>query len=205
MLDAEADIEVVGEACTGEALLAQLAETPADVVLLDLHMPGMAGLEVVRELRERHPQVEVLVLTMQGDVEAIAELFQAGVRGFLQKTASWSEVLYGLRMVAEAQSFLCTDLGLAALQAVCTGGVAPAAVAAAAPEMPEVDLTELLTSRESEVLRLVAEGLTNQEIADQLFTSKRTVETHRQNLLAKTKAKNTAALIRLAVSAGLLE
>ena len=191
-------LAVVGEAGSGRDLLDQLLTTAADVVLLDLNMPGMGAMEITRQLREEYPDVQVLVLSMQGEVEHISQMLDAGARGYVLKTAGLDEIVHGIRTVAAGRPFLCCEVGFAALHKLREVGL-PLARAATAAEKPGG-----LSKRETEVLQLIAEGFTNQEIAEKLYTSKRTVETHRQNIIGKTHMKNTASLVRFAVSEGLV-
>jgi len=190
----EDDLEVVGEAETGEQLLAQLPTTPCDVVLLDLHMPGLDGLATTQRLRHEFPDVRVLILSMVDNERSIGQVLEAGASGFVLKNAGHDEIVVAVRAVAAGRRFLCSELGLTMLDKVLTG----------IPE-PGVRPTGGLSAREQEVLQLVADGLTTAQIADKLFTSPRTVETHRQNIMEKTGAKNTAALIRTAMSEGWLQ
>ena len=196
LLAEQAGLAVVGEAGNGGELLAQRPAAPADVVLLDLNTPEMDGLETTRQLGERHPAVRVLVLSMLASEAFAYQLLDAGARGYVLKSAGLDEIVHRIRMVAAGRRFLCAEMGLDALRKLrdCTSGPPPAADQK--PGGP--------SKRETEVLQLIASGLTNQEIADKLFTSKRTVETHRQNIIEKTKMKNTAALVRFAVSEGLI-
>jgi DNA-binding NarL/FixJ family response regulator len=193
LFEQQDELRVVGEAESGEQLLAQLPATPCDVVLLDLHMPGLDGVATARRLHAEFPDVRVLVLSMNDHALSIGRAMEAGARGYVLKNASHDEIVVGVRAVAAGKRFLCSELGLVMLGKVLAGEPE------AAPQP-----TSGLTAREMEILRLVADGLTNAQIADQLFTSPRTVETHRQNLLAKTGAKNTAALVRAAASKGWL-
>lgn len=198
LLSADADLEIVGEASNGAEVLALLETTPADVVLMDVQMPVLDGFATMPELRRRFPEVRVLVLTMLEHENYVARMLEAGALGYVLKNAAIGEITYAIRTVAAGQAFLCTEIGLNMLYK-------------AVAQAPGVTINEAdspagadLTARELEVLRLIAEGLTNNEIADKLFTSKRTIETHRQNIIAKTQAKNTAALIKLAVGRGLI-
>ena len=194
LLDRETDFQVVGEAGDGQQLLDQLPTTPADAVLLDLHMPGLGGVATAARLHAEYPDVRILMLSMVEEPLRVQEALEAGAHGYLLKNASKDEVLAGVRAVAAGRRFLCSEIGLTLLDRVVNAPAVPPPPPAHAP----------LSRREHEVLRLVAEGLTNQQIADQLFTSKRTVETHRQNILAKTGCKNTASLISYASTQGLL-
>ena len=198
LLSAEADLEVVGEASNGAEVLAILETTPADVVLMDVQMPVLDGFATMPELRRRFPEVRVLVLTMLDHENYVARMLEAGAMGYVLKNAAISEISYAIRTVAAGNPFLCTEIGMGMLYKTV------AQSAGAATDDGGGHTGADLTARELEVLKLIAEGLTNGEISDKLFTSKRTIETHRQNIIAKTQAKNTAALIKLAVSRGLI-
>ena len=186
-------LQVVGEAENGEQLLAQLPATPCDVVLLDLHMPGLDGLATTQRLRAEFPDVQILILSMADHALAIGQVMAAGARGYVLKNAGHDEIVVAVRTVAAGKRFLCSELGLTMLEKVLAG----------APEAPAKP-TNGLSAREQEILRLVADGLTTAQIAEKLYTSPRTVETHRQNIMEKTGAKNTAALVKAAVSQGWL-
>jgi DNA-binding NarL/FixJ family response regulator len=200
MLSSHTYLQVVGEAGSSEELLARLPHTPADVVLLDLCLPDLSGAEITRQLADQYPAAQVLVLSSTYAPDQVRELFAAGARGYALKSGGMAELVHGIRTVAEGRRFLCTGLGLAALEQVAQCQTKDRAISA----VPTVWPLRALTERELEVLRLLAEGCSNQEMADRLFTSKRTVETHRQNLIAKSQAKNTAALVKLATSQGWL-
>ena len=189
-------LRIVGEAGNGQALFDQLPTSPADVVLLDLNLPGMSAPAITRQLSEQYPAVQVLVLSMEAGIDHIFELFDAGAHGYVLKSAGLDEIVHGIRTVAAGRPFLSCDIGLAALYQLRR------TLEALPVSRPEK--SSGLSERETEVLQLVADGLTNGEIADKLFTSKRTIETHRQNIIAKTQMKNTASLIRFAVSEGLV-
>jgi len=197
LLEREPALQVVGTAGNGQELLDQLLTVPADLVLMDVNMPVLDGYATALRLREEYPDVRVLALSMQAEELYIGRLLEAGARGYLLKSAGKEEILHAIRQVMDDKLFLCSEIGLAMLHKVLhwNGG--------GAAETPKKN--DLLSKREMEVLQLIAEGLTNAEIADRLFTSKRTVETHRQNLLEKTQAKNTAALVKMALSDGLIK
>ena len=189
----EGVLQVVGEAENGEQLLAQLPTTPCDVVLLDLHMPGLDGLATTQRLHAEFPDVRVLVLSMVDNERAIGQVLAAGASGYVLKNAGPDEIVVAVRAVAAGKRFLCSELGLVMLERVLVG----------TPEPPP-KLASGLSAREQEILHLVADGLTTAQIAEKLYTSPRTVETHRQNILEKTGTKNTAALVKAAVSQGWL-
>jgi DNA-binding NarL/FixJ family response regulator len=177
LLAQEADFSIVGEAANGQELLDQLPTTPADVVLLDLNMPVLNGVATAERLRADYPALRILMLSMVEEPLSIQQTLAAGAHGYILKNAPKEEVVAGIRMVVSGRRFLCSEVGLSLLDLV-------------------------LSSRE--ILLLVADGLTTTKIATQLFTSKRTVETHRQNILQKTGCKNTAALISYASTHQLL-
>lgn len=190
----EADFTVVGEAANGQQLLDQLPASPADVVLLDLNMPVLGGVATAGRLRAEYPALRILMLSMVEEPLSIQHALAAGAHGYLLKNAIKDEVLMGLRTVLAGRPYLSAEIGLALL----------ARLTSPARPSPGPTAGVTLTRREQEILHLVAEGLTTAQIADQLFTSKRTVETHRQNILEKTGCKNTAALISYASTQGLL-
>jgi DNA-binding NarL/FixJ family response regulator len=195
LLAQEADFSIVGEAANGQELLDQLSTTPADIVLLDLNMPVLNGVATAERLRADYPALRILMLSMVEEPLSIQQTLAAGAHGYILKNAPKEEVIAGIRMVVSGRRFLCSEVGLSLLDlALSPRVVAPLERPTAVP----------LSHREREILLLVAEGLTNQQIGDQLFTSKRTVETHRQNILQKTGCKNTAALISYASTHQLL-
>ena len=189
----EAGLQVVGEAENGEQLLAQLPTTSCDVVVLDLHMPGLDGLATTQRLHAEFPDVRVLVLSMVDNERSIGQVMDAGACGYVLKNAGSDEILVAVRAVAAGKRFLCSELGLTMLDKVLAG----------IPE-PVTKSTSGFSAREQEILLLVADGLTTIQIAEKLYTSPRTVETHRQNIMEKTGAKNTAALVKIAASQGWL-
>jgi DNA-binding NarL/FixJ family response regulator len=195
LLAQEADFSIVGEAADGQALLDQLPTTPADVVLLDLHMPVLNGVATAERLHADYPELRILMLSMVEEPLSIQQTLVAGAHGYILKNAPKEEVVAGIRMVVAGRRFLCSEVGLSLLDLVLSSRGAPLPAPSAGP---------LLSRREREVLLLVADGLTTMQIADQLFTSKRTVETHRQNILQKTGCRNTAALISYASTHQLL-
>jgi len=194
-LGAAPGLVVVGEAGTGDELLAQLASVAATVVLFDLSLPGPDVFALLPALREQYPQLRVLAHGCLTNEHYVARSFDLGAHGYLTKDAPLTELAHGLTTVAGGRPFLSSAIGLALLSRCYTHG----------PVTSDGGRATLgLSKREMEVLNLVADGLTNAEIAGKLFTSKRTIETHRQNIMDKTQTRNTAALIKLAVRQGLL-
>jgi DNA-binding NarL/FixJ family response regulator len=197
LLSEDQGLEVLAEAGNGQELLDLLATTPCDVVMMDVNMPQMDGFAAMPYLRQSFPEVRVLILSMLDHPNYVARMLDAGASGYVLKNADIAEITHAIRTVASGRQYLCTEIGLTLLQQVST--------ATPAPDTPGARKPNDLSKRELEVLTLIAEGMTNAEIADKLFTSKRTIETHRQNIIEKTQAKNTAALIKYAVSQGMIE
>jgi DNA-binding NarL/FixJ family response regulator len=199
LLDREPGLQVVGTAGDGQELLDKLPDTPTDLVLIDVNMPVLDGYATTLRLREEFPDVKILALSMLVEELYIGRMLDAGASGYLLKSTGKEEIIHAIRMVMDGKPFLCSEIGLAMLRKVLEWSSNGGAPATAAQKNP------LLSKREMEVLQLIADGLSNAEIADQLFTSKRTVETHRQNILEKTQAKNTAALVKIALADGLIK
>ncbi|UYZ64729.1 response regulator [Hymenobacter weizhouensis] len=197
LLQDEADLTVVGEAGNGLELLELLAHTSADVVLMDMNMPEMNGFETTRRLQQSYPNVRVVVLSMLDHEQYVRQMREAGAAGYVLKSAGRDEIVYAIRTVAAGRQHLCPEIGLTLLDKL-------RALHNTSDHNPEGKPPGLLSRRETEVLKLIAEGLTTNEIADRLFTSKRTIETHRQNIIEKTQVKNTAALVKYAVTQGLI-
>ena len=188
VLDAEDDIETVGEAPDAERAVFEVLEQKPDVVLLDVVMPGKSGIEIIPTLRQNAPEVKVLVLSMQDDPHYVREAFEAGASGYVLKEAADTEVVDAVRAVAAGERYVHPALGARLVQA-------EAEERRRAEEDP-------LSDREREVLRLLALGHTNQEIAKTLFISVRTAETHRAHIMQKLGLSSRAELVRYALERG---
>jgi DNA-binding NarL/FixJ family response regulator len=183
LLDGLPDIEVVGAGADGEQALQLVAEHHPDAILLDLHMPVLDGIGATRRLAAEHPGVAVVVLTTFVDDSSVREALQAGARSYLTKDADRAEIAKALHAAAGGLTVLDSRVHSALLDAP-----APAPAPLAAPP-------DGLTQREVEILRLIAQGLTNPEIAAQLFLSTHTIKTHVNRIFAKTGSRDRAAAI----------
>ncbi|MER6948876.1 response regulator transcription factor [Nonomuraea sp. NPDC000554] len=186
------DVEVLGTAGDGRQALDLLAARPADVVLMDLRMPVMDGVEATRRIVRDHPGTAVVVLTTYTDDESIVQALRAGARGYLTKDAGRAEMAAALRSAAAGQSTFdpkVSDRLVAALDHL--------------PPRPPITLPDGLTAREAEVLGLIARGLSNQEIAGVLFIGAATVKTHINNAFAKIHVRNRVEATRYAADHGL--
>ncbi|MEV8128564.1 response regulator transcription factor [Streptomyces sp. NPDC085944] len=192
------DIDVVAAAADGGEVLAAVAAGPVDVVLMDLRMPVMDGIETTRRLTEDHPEVAVVVLTTFADDESILGALGAGARGYLTKNAGRQDITRAIRAAGAGQSVLDREVQ-DRLLATARAQAAPAAQGEAAGQ----PLPDDLTPREREVLALIGQGLSNRGIAEQLFISEATVKTHINNLFAKAHIRDRADAVRRAIGAGL--
>jgi len=194
LLNAEPDMEVGGEAADGKQAVQKVAELEPEVVLMDISMPVLNGLEATRQIRRAHPQVKVLVLTMHDSEEYLFQVLEAGASGYVPKKAADTELINAIRAVYRGEAFLYPTAAKALIQDYLERARAG----------EESDSFDRLTEREKEVLKLVAEGYTNQEIAYMLVISVKTVETHRARIMEKLEFRTRAELVRYALNRGLL-
>jgi DNA-binding NarL/FixJ family response regulator len=191
LLDAEDDIEVVGEAANAREAVFEARSTKPDVVLMDVVMPGESGIDVTPQLLHEEPGSRVLVLSMQDDPSYVRQAFEAGAAGYVLKEAADAEVVAAVREVAQGRNYVNPALG--------------ARLVAAESEARKRADEDPLSEREREVLRLLALGHTNQEIATMLYISVRTAETHRAHIMQKLGFRSRADLVRHALAHGLLD
>lgn len=196
LLEREKDLQVVGEASNGQEVLNLLDNgVEADIILTDLNMPIMNGIEMAQKVREAKKNVKIAMLTMLDHERYVLHAFQAGANGYLLKNISADELVFAIRHIHIDGRYICSELALRFLDRLLQQ---PDRVQIS--NETGIDFSE----REIEILTLMADGMTNHEIADRLYTSKRTVEGHRQSLLEKTGTRNSAALIRYAILNGLI-
>lgn len=194
-------VEVVGAAADGEEAIEQVTADPPDVVLMDLNMPRLDGIEATRRLAESHPQVPVVVLTTLSDDRQVFAALQAGARGYLTKDAGAAEIENAILTAARGQASLDPDVQRRLLDALRAGS----AFGVPGPAPLPGELPDGLTAREAEVVQLIAAGRSNSEIAAQLFVSTATVKTHVNHIFAKTGLRDRAQVVSYAYRTGLAE
>ena len=191
LLEKEEEITIIAEAKNGEEVLNLLQSgVKPDIVLTDINMPDMNGIELISALKTNYPDIKTLVLTMLDDETSVNQSLKAGAQGYLLKNVNIDEIIFAIKQISKDYKYVCTGISLNLL--------------ARASSLQNHNFQKLkpdveISKREIEILNLIAQGFTNSEIADKLFTSKRTIEGNRQNLLDKTETKNTAALINFVV------
>lgn len=185
LLNAFPEFEVAGEASNGVEFLKILKNTQADVALMDINMPEMDGIDATREGLKINPEIKIIALSMYGEEEYYYKMVDAGAKGFLLKDSDISEVKEAILTIVKGGSYFSQELLYHVIQKI--------------KHREHESKTSNLSKREKEILLNICEGYSNQEIADTLFISKRTVDKHRANLLGKTNSKNTASLILFAI------
>lgn len=197
LLEKESSIEVIAEASNGVEVLELLqAGTIPDIIVTDISMPLMNGLELTAQIQANYPTVKVLILTILDQENYINQAFEAGASGYLLKNVNIAEIIFAINQLHLGYNYICTSIGMNLL-------ISSQAKFSMLSKTSTTDVQ--ISKREVEILKLIAEGYTNSEIADKLYTSKRTIEGNRQSLLDKTGKKNTAALINFVVRHGLID
>lgn len=194
ILEKEKDLEVVDEAANGSEVLEKLESTEVDVIILDLDLGKPTGIEITAIIREKYPEVRVLVLSMIGLHDFVIQALETGAKGYILKNTGKDEVITAIRSVAKGDSYFSKEVSSILVEQLHK----PRTIKKRTDGIP-------LTAREIEVLQLIAQEFSNPEIARKLFISIRTVDTHRRNLLEKLGLKNTAGLVKYAISKGLVK
>jgi DNA-binding NarL/FixJ family response regulator len=190
LLANEPDIHITGEAVNGETLL-QLLRTKEqpDLVILDINMPGIDGIEAAKEIQNRFPAIRILVLSMYNKPVFIKNLIEIGVAGYILKNTGRDELVSAIHKIAAGQDYFGAEVTKSMMSSL----------------KGKTDVQAPLTKREEEIVKLIAKAYTTAEIAEKLFISTHTVDTHRKNLLSKLNLKNTAAIVTYAIQNGLTE
>jgi two-component system response regulator NreC len=193
LFQAEPDMEIVGEVGSGAEAVRAAAALKPDVVIMDVAMPGMSGIEATRRIKEATPDTAVLALTMHEDEQYFFQMLDAGASGYIPKRAAPDDLISAIRAVAEGNVFLHSTLARFLIR-----DMAERNQAGAGPDEPA------LTQREQEVLTYIAEGYTNRQIADALVISIKTVDRHRENIMAKLDVHSRVELVKYAIQRGLI-
>jgi two-component system response regulator NreC len=190
LLSGQNGLEVIGEAGDGREAVRKIDTLQPDLLLIDLSMPKLNGIDAIREIKSQHPEIKIIVLTVHKSEEYIVAALQAGANGYMLKDASQNELLLAIDYVINGKTFLSPSISDKVVDAFLNTDKKdkPAAV------------LDNLTAREREILKLVAEGNTNKKIAEHLCISLKTVEKHRSNLMQKLDLRNTAALTAYAIA-----
>lgn len=179
-------VEVVGTANNSFQALELTDTLQPDLIITDINLPEVSGIELTTRIKKKYPSIKVIGMSTFNDRSYISQMIQSGADGFLVKSASREEIEHAIPMVLEGQLYLSVDITMSRT------------------EKQHLQHQPVITRREKEILALIADGLTNPQIAEKLFISLNTVDTHRKNLLAKFETNNSAALIKLATKAGLI-
>lgn len=192
LLEDAPNIQIVGEASNGLEAIEFFKKQPTDIVIMDIRMPEMGGIETTKFLTDNYPGVKILALTMHDEEAFISKMLHAGASGYLLKNVGKEEFISAIHKIYKGENYFSLD--------VATKMMTKFMSSKPVEDDEAVEDDDLqLTKREIEVIKLIAEGLTSQDIADKLFISPRTVDTHRRNLLQKLNVKNTAELIKYAI------
>ncbi len=194
LLDNQEGIEVIGEAKDGREALAIIEETLPDVVLMDIAMPGLNGLEATRRIKKKFPRMKVLVLTMYTNEEYIFQILNAGANGYLVKETAFQDLISAIKAVYKNEAFMSPSISKKVINSYIKKA-----------QDEEEQTCEILTTREREILQLIAEGNSSKKIAELLFISPKTVETHRTHIMDKLNIHNRTGLIKYAIRKGMVD
>ncbi len=196
LLQDQIDIEIVGEANNGDELFLAIADVHPHIVLMDISLPGKSGIELTKELSKSHPDIFILILSMYTHEDFVLNALKAGARGYLPKNTTRKELLNAIHTIISGEEYFNEQISKLIMKSVVKS--------AKAEQNREVGKDDL-TKREIEIIKLFAEGLSNQDIADKLFISVRTVESHKNHIMQKLGLKNNIDLIKYCIRNGILE
>jgi len=191
LLTGESGFEILGEAADAKELFEILKHSQPDIAILDIALPGMSGIEITKKLHNDYPGIRILILSMHTSEEFIFNAINSGARGYLPKNTSRKELIEAIYAIHRGEEYFAESISNVILKSY---------IKKAKSDVPDDENKEgLLSKREIEVLRLFAEGMTNQEIADKLFISIRTVESHKNHIMARLELKTTVDLVKFAI------
>ncbi len=194
LLASQLDIEVIGETSDGPETLKETFRLKPDVVLMDIGMPNLNGFEATRQIKKKLPEVKILILTMYRDDEYVLQALHSGASGYVLKDVAVEELVSAIRAVYNNQYYLCPSISRSVIEA-----------SLGKTERAEKEPYTLLTSREREILQLIAEGYTNKEVAAKLFISAKTVDAHRSHIMEKLDIHEVAQLVKYAIRKGITD
>ena len=194
LLANEEEIEVIGEAKNGREALTIIEETLPDVILMDIAMPGLNGLEATRRIKKKFPRMKVLVLTMYTNEEYIFQILNAGANGYLVKETAFQDLISAIKAVYKNEAFMSPSISKKVINSYIKRA-----------QNDEEETCEVLTTREREILQLIAEGNSSKKIAELLFISPKTVETHRTHIMDKLNIHNRTGLVKYAIRKGIVD
>jgi len=194
LLDNQAEIEVIGEAKDGREALTLIERLLPDVILMDIAMPGLNGLEATRRIKKKFPKIKVLVLTMYTNEEYVFQILNAGANGYLVKETAFQDLISAIRAVYRDEAFMSPSISKKVINRYMQ-------------RVRETNNTtgDILTTREREILQLIAEGSSSKKIAEALFISPKTVETHRTHIMDKLNIHNRTDLVKYAIRTGIVD
>lgn len=191
-LSGNKEIKVIGECEDGNLVMEFLEKNEVDVIMMDIKMPIMGGIETTQQVNEKYPNIKILALSMYNEEAYIMKIFKAGASGYILKNTSIAEMIEGIKKVFAGEIFYSLEVANIMVSKYMNKTIK------AKSKNTSITIDDL-TKREKEIIKLISNEFTNQEIADKLFISARTVDTHRRNLLQKLGVKNTAGLVKFAM------
>lgn len=193
VLSDEANISVIGEVGNGQDLYTLLENTKADLIITDISMPDISGIEITKFVSENYPEIKILVLSMHSNEEFITKALSSGANGYLPKDTSMNELLEAINTIYHGENYFNKDISNTILKSIINKSKTKS----------DTEKIESLTKREKEIIRLVVEGLSNKEIAGKLFISIRTVDSHKTNIMHKLNLKSSVELVKYALKRNL--
>ena len=193
ILEPEADVAIIGEAENAKQALAQAHSLEPDVILMDIHLPDISGIEITKQIKALHPKIAIVALTINEDEEYFFKMLEAGANGYVPKRAAPEELLTAIRAAAENEVYIYPSLAKLLVRDFLND------------EPKKTNDLELLTEREIELLTHLADGATNNEIADTLHISPKTVSRHRENIMRKLNLRNRTELVKFAIRKGIIK